>query len=96
MTICLLGGVILVSSAVLFLVNLASFHIKARHPEPVAPIQYAVALHPGTPAPAALNGFRLWNALVLVIMTAAYAFPIAQSFLVKAPQAVVHRVDRTN
>jgi len=93
MTICLLGGVILLLSAILFLWNLGSFHMADSARAPIAPTRYALALHPQTAVPVALNGFRLWNILVLVLMTAAYAIPIAQSFIVKPPQAVVHHVD---
>ncbi|GEM_PF-2443183 len=51
-------------------------------------------VHPLTRVPRALNGFGLWNALVLVLTIAAYGWPIAHAFIIKAPQAVVHRVDR--
>jgi cytochrome c oxidase subunit 1 len=44
--------------------------------------------------PAALNGFGLWNALVLVLMIVAYAWPIAQFVANPSPGAVVHHVDR--
>jgi cytochrome c oxidase subunit 1 len=89
----LAGGGILVASAALFLWNLARFHIGDQaHDVHAEPMRYAIPLHP-VAAPAALNGFRLWNALVLVLMTAAYAVPIAQSFVVKPPQAQVHRVN---
>ena len=93
MAISLAGGALLVASALLFLWNLAAFHRAARVSP--APMHFSDALHAGG-TPAALNGFRLWNILVLVLMVAAYAFPIAQSFIVKPPYAVVHRVDRTN
>ncbi|MBX7198233.1 MAG: cbb3-type cytochrome c oxidase subunit I [Rhodospirillaceae bacterium] len=95
MAMSLVGGILLVGSAFLFLWNLASFHRAGRSAEAVPPMNFAVALHSGG-TPAALNGFRIWNILVLVLMVAAYAFPIAQSFIVKPPYAVVHRVDRTN
>ena len=93
MTASLIGGVVMVVSAVLFIWNLASFHFK-RTSGSVAPIQYARALHGPTRLPAALNGFALWNTFVLILMAAAYAYPIAQFFIINPPQAVVHRVDR--
>ena len=40
-----------------------------------------------------LNGFATWNVVVLVLMLAAYAYPIAQFFIIDAPRAVVHHVD---
>jgi cytochrome c oxidase subunit 1 len=93
MTASLIGGVVLVASAVLFIWNLAAFHIdeKDRRAD-LGPIHYAASLHAGA-APRALNGFTLWNVLVLVLMAAAYGFPLAHSFILKSPDAVVHRVD---
>jgi cytochrome c oxidase subunit 1 len=43
--------------------------------------------------PTTLNGFALWNVLVLVLMVAAYGYPIAQFFVINPPQAILHRVD---
>jgi cytochrome c oxidase subunit I len=83
---------VLLLSALLFIWNLASF---SRGPVgAVAPFRFAVAVHPPTRVPAALNGFGLWNVLVLFLMLTAYGWPIAQFFVLKPPQAVVHRVDR--
>ncbi len=42
--------------------------------------------------PAALNGFALWNVLVLVLMLVAYGWPIAQFAVYPSPGAVIHRV----
>ncbi|MFL5230299.1 MAG: cbb3-type cytochrome c oxidase subunit I [Microvirga sp.] len=89
------GGLILLASAVLFVWNLLEFHraraVVAAGLEPL----YAVAVHPPLRVPASLNGFSLWNVLVLVLMLAAYGYPIAQFFILKPPQAIVHRVDGT-
>jgi cytochrome c oxidase subunit 1 len=90
----LIGGAMLVVSAILFIGNLLSFHIKRARVLPAAPLEYAVALHPKARIPAVLNGFALWNVFVLILMAAAYAYPIAQSFIINPPQAVVHRVDQ--
>lgn len=90
----LAGGVVLTISAGLFIWNLVGFHFKRPTVDAEAPMEYAVALHPGARLPAALNGFGLWNVFVLILMAAAYAYPIAQFFIIKPPQAVVHRVDR--
>src|SRR3954470_18140532 len=89
------GGLILRASAVLFVWNRLEFHraraVVAAGLEPL----YAVAVHPPLRVPASLNGFSLWNVLVLVLMLAAYGYPIAQFFILKPPQAIVHRVDGT-
>jgi hypothetical protein len=39
-----------------------------------------------------LNGFALWNLLVLILMAVAYGFPIAHVITMHAPPAVVHRI----
>jgi cytochrome c oxidase subunit 1 len=91
----LLGGVMLLISGWLFIVNLA--HLHARQPAGQAgpqPLHYAVPLHPITRLPAALNGFALWNVLVLVLMAAAYGWPIGQFIAQPSPAAIVHHVDR--
>jgi cytochrome c oxidase subunit 1 len=90
--VSLFGGLLLLTSALLFIWNLASF--RRRPFTAIASFRFAVAVHPPTRVPAALNGFGLWNVLVLFLMVAAYGWPIAQFFVLEAPQAVVHRVDR--
>jgi cytochrome c oxidase subunit I len=93
--VSLIGGIVLLASAVLFIWNLAQLH-GSRLLLPATPlaVQYAVPLHPVRRVPAALNGFGLWNALVLVLMIVAYAWPIAQFVVNPSPGAVVHHVDR--
>ncbi len=87
------GGVVLLASALLFVANLLAFHsTSAPHATPAGRL-YALAVHPPRRVPAALNGFGLWNGLVLVLMAAAYGWPIAQFFVLDPPQAIVHRVD---
>lgn len=88
----LIGGVILLISALLFVWNLWQHHRQAAR---VAsqPQRYARALHQPASVPAAFNGFRAWNWMVLFLMLAAYGYPIAQFFINAPPQAVVHRVD---
>ncbi|HXQ49960.1 MAG TPA: cbb3-type cytochrome c oxidase subunit I [Stellaceae bacterium] len=89
------GGAILLASALLFIWNLARFHAdQAAKLTPVPPQRYAVAVHPPDHVPAALNGFALWNVVVLVLMAVAYGFPLAQFFIEAPPQAIVHHVDR--
>jgi cytochrome c oxidase subunit 1 len=85
------GGLVLLVSAALFIVNLAGLHRQRSGPAP-APIGYAVALHPQAHVPAALNGFGLWNAMVLILMAAAYGFPILHVLTMHAPGALAHRL----
>jgi cytochrome c oxidase subunit 1 len=87
--VSLVGGLILLVSAVLFVRNLAVLH---RSPALAVPRPlYALAVHPPQRVPAALNGFGLWNILVLVLMLAAYGYPIAQFIIEPSPSAIVHR-----
>jgi len=89
--VSLIGGIILLASALLFARNLIVLHRSAA----VASIRplFALAVHPPERVPAALNGFGLWNALVLILMIGAYAYPIAQFFITPSPSAMVHRMD---
>ena len=88
--VSLFGGLVLLASALLFVRNLAVLH---RSPLPVAqrPL-YALAVHPPHRVPAALNGFGLWNVLVLGLMLIAYGYPIAQFLIDPSPGAMVHRM----
>jgi cytochrome c oxidase subunit I len=89
-TISLGGGLTLMLSALLFVRNLAVLHRSpvSMRAEPL----YAVAVHPPRHVPAALNGFGLWNVLVLVLMLMSYGFPIGQFVISPSPAAMVHRV----
>jgi len=93
--VSLIGGIILLGSAALFIWNLVQLH-GSRLPVSATPltVQYALPLLPVGRVPTALNGFGLWNALVLVLMIVAYAWPIAQFVANPSPGAVVHHVDR--
>jgi cytochrome c oxidase subunit 1 len=90
--VSLVGGVMLLASALLFVFNLAQLHGRPSPGVTAEPFRYALALHPPVRVPASLNGFGLWNALVLVLMLAAYGWPIAQFIVQPSPGAIVHRV----
>ncbi|MGA7329864.1 MAG: cbb3-type cytochrome c oxidase subunit I [Rhodomicrobium sp.] len=85
------GGCLLLASAILFLWNLASFHWHGRLVA-LPPFRYALAVNPPERVPSVLNGFGVWNVMVLVLMLAAYGYPIAQYFILNPPQAVVHHL----
>ncbi len=89
--VSLVGGIILLLSALLFARNLIVLH---RGPAvlSVRPL-FALAVHPPQRVPAPLNGFGMWNVLVLILMLGAYAYPIAQFFIAPSPSAMVHRID---
>jgi cytochrome c oxidase subunit I len=82
------GGGIMLASALYFIWNLATSYRGAPQSDPR--ISYALAVHPPERLPAALNGFGLWNALVLLLMLLAYAYPILQYFIINAPPAMIH------
>src|SRR6516162_4868157 len=85
------GGALFLASALLFVRNLAVLHRSVR-PAPTGPL-YALAVVPPRHVPAALNGFGLWNVLVLASMLLAYGYPIAQFVIAPSPAAIVHRTD---
>src|SRR5205814_9017955 len=84
------GGLVLLASALLFMRNLFVLHrgTIVVVPQPL----FALAVHPPQRVPAALNGFGLWNVLVLVLMLFAYGYPIAQFIITPSPGAIVHRM----
>lgn len=88
----LAGGVLLATSALLFVWNLFDLQRSGVPHRFAGPMPYAQALHPPARLPASLNGFGLWNLLVALLMAIAYGYPIAQFFVDPPPQAVVHRL----
>ena len=91
--ISVIGGLILLSSAILFIIVLVRSHVGER--TVIVPLQYALAVNPPARVPAALNGFALWNSILLVLMLVAYGYPIAQFLFVLEPHsAQVYDVTR--
>ena len=80
--ISVIGGLILLVSAVLLIVILVRSQLGAT--QLATPLRYALAVNPPTHVPASLNGFALWNAIVLVLMVAAYGYPIGQFLILKS------------
>ena len=64
--ISVVGGAILLLSAILLIIVLVRSQIGERRLE--APLRYALAVNPPRTVPASLNGFALWNTIVLVLM----------------------------
>ena len=81
----------LLASALLFVRNLLVLHLSPQ--AAIARPLYALAVHPPQRVPAALNGFALWNVLVLIVMALAYGYPIAQFAIAPSPSAIVHRIE---
>ena len=75
------GGLILLSSAILLIVILVRSQLGKK--VQAEPLGYALAVTPPMRVPPALNGFALWNAIVAVLMVIAYGYPIGQFFFMK-------------
>ncbi len=78
----IVGGGVLTASALLFLHILAKSQ-RQSVTEQSFEIEYAEYFHPVTRVPALLNGFTVWNLIILALMLANFGYPIAQFFLVK-------------
>jgi len=74
------GGVLVVISGVLLIVNLLLSHRGRATDEAAAPIRYADTMEPLVTVPPLLNGFTLWNWLLLAVMAVSWAYPIGQFF----------------
>jgi cytochrome c oxidase subunit I len=89
--VSLCGALVLLASALLFVRNLAVLH-RSELPAHERPL-YALAVNPPQHVPAALNGFGLWNVLLLIMMVLAYGYPVAQFVITPSPSAMVHRIN---
>lgn len=79
--ISVIGGMILLLSAILLIFILVRSHFGERTGE--IPLRYALAVNPPAHVPSSLNGFALWNTILLVLMLVAYGYPIGQFALLK-------------
>ena len=77
-----IGAVILLASAILLITVL----VRSQLGEGVlqTPLRYALAVNPPVRVPNALNGFALWNAILLMFMVLEYGYPIGQFFVLKS------------
>jgi cytochrome c oxidase subunit I len=80
--ISVIGGLIMLVSAVLLITILVRSQLGERML--TAPLRYALAVNPPRTVPASLNGFALWNSILLVLMLFAYGYPIGQFFFLKS------------
>jgi cytochrome c oxidase subunit 1 len=80
----IVGGVILLVSALLFVINLLMSHMTTRiHDDTHG--EWAVAIHPPLSVPKPMNGFALWNSIVAVWMVIAYGYPTLQFLILDTP-----------
>ena len=75
----IVGGAILVLSSLMLVLNLLRGH--AGTAEADRSVAYAEPIHPVLRLPKVLNGFALWNWILLIYMITSYGYPIAQFFL---------------
>jgi cytochrome c oxidase subunit I len=73
--VSVIGGAILLISAILFFIVLARGQM-APHVEPEA-YRFSVAIHPPRRLPVALNGFALWLGLMVGLTVVNYGFTVA-------------------
>lgn len=80
------GGLLLVVSAALLVCNLLAMRGGKGRPAS-ARFSFSVAAHPSGTAPALLNGFGLWVAMMIALTVINYGYPIVQ--LASLPEASV-------
>jgi cytochrome c oxidase subunit 1 len=76
----IVGGIILLISAVMLVLNLFRTHGNAI-PEAIPEVEYAQPVHSTARMPHLMNSFTFWFWLVVVYMIASYGYPILQFFL---------------
>jgi len=74
------GGLILLGSACLLIYNLAKTQLNPSSEAFEQQVEYAEPLHAVTSLPEYLNGFKLWNKVIAVLMVISFGFPILQFF----------------
>ncbi|MCB1875629.1 MAG: cbb3-type cytochrome c oxidase subunit I [Chromatiales bacterium] len=78
--IMVFGAILLVLSALLFIINLLMTHMNSAR-EDNREVEYAEPIHPVLNISKSLNGFAIWNWILLVYMVAAFAYPILQFWM---------------
>jgi cytochrome c oxidase subunit 1 len=87
MTLMAVGGVILAVSALLFIVALLKGHV-ARAVAGITEGEWAEPVHPVLSVPRPLNGFALWNWILLVAMVVSFGYPLLQFFFIGTHNAL--------
>jgi len=87
MELMAVAGVIMVTSALLFIWNLLSTHGN-RQPVAERELEFAEPLHPVLRLPKPLNGFALWNTIIVIYMVMGFGYPLLQFFLMEPHNAL--------
>jgi len=90
--ISVIGGLLLLVSAILLITNLVSSQLGEL--SLTEPLRYALAMNPPREVPSSFNGLALWNTILLVMMIVAYGYPIGQFFFLKAHSVPAIEVTR--
>jgi cytochrome c oxidase subunit 1 len=77
-----IGGLMLFVSAILLITILVRSQLGDALVQ--TPLRYALAVNPPARVPSSLNGFALWNAILLMFMIVTYGYPIGQFFWLKS------------
>jgi cytochrome c oxidase subunit 1 len=79
-TVMIGGGVLVGLSILLFALNVLLSHVSKRA-EGTDDGEWAEAIHPPMGLPKPLNGYALWNGILLVWMIVAFGYPVLQFFV---------------
>ena len=88
-----IGGIILLISAVLFLVVLvrSSFAEKAAE---MPPVRYALAVNPPHRVVPLLNTLGFWNAMLFALLVVSYGYPLGQFYFMRNQSAPGYSLTR--
>lgn len=81
------GGIILALSALLFVLVLVRSH-ASRKVEAGPAMEWAEPVHPVLSIPKPLNGFALWNWILVVSMAVSFGYPTLQFFFMETHNAL--------
>jgi len=76
----ILGGLILLGSACLFIYNLAKTQLSPASEAFDRQIEFAEPIHAVESLPEWLNDFKPWNKVIAVLMAISFGYPILQFF----------------
>jgi cytochrome c oxidase subunit 1 len=76
----IVGGLIMLGSACLFVYNLAMTQLNRTAETYAGKVEYAEPIYPVTNLPELLNDFRIWNWVIAVSMLISFGYPILQFF----------------
>ncbi|HXZ13491.1 MAG TPA: cbb3-type cytochrome c oxidase subunit I [Candidatus Sulfotelmatobacter sp.] len=87
------GGLILALSVLTFFYVIVRSSL-APPSESISPIRYALSVNPPATVPPLLNGFALWNAILILLVFITYGYPIGQFFFLHNQDAPAHSLTR--